>query len=205
VDRDYFHLTYALLRYFILALASMLLSSCSLFHSNFYSSPKSIRADGITYTARRDTIWLYSPSRDVASSSEKTYEATFVDEFGHYQDVKDIRSYSITDELDATYAMPGSLPGPDVTTYSTGGPFMPGDIVLFGTDTFGPTEGTQRTFRQADGTQFGKNRDFEMATYEGPGDWKPVPCKYTSPLLGCQILPAFLVGHVLLTVLSRPD
>jgi hypothetical protein len=116
-------------------------------------SPKAIRANGFSYTACEGIIRVYSPSRNVESSSSITYEITFTDEFGQHQELKDLTYYSIEQIKDANYAMPYPLPGPDSIKYSNGEPFKHGDKILWG-----------------------KEGDKGRAIYKGPGQWDPVPC-----------------------------
>ena len=126
---------------------------CSAVPRNFYSTPKNIEIDGRSYTACSGTVWVYSPSREVAASTEKSYEIMFSDNYGRDQDFKDVTSYTISDDEHAMYAMPDVLPGPDDTKYSNGTPFKPGDVVWFG-----------------------KHGDGGRAIWISPGKWKPVPC-----------------------------
>jgi hypothetical protein len=139
--------------YSLLFALVLFVGGCSAVPANFYSTPKQMEIDGISYTACSGTIWIYSPSRDVASSTEKSYEVTFTDDYGRFEDLKDVKSYTITNEDYATYAMPDPVPGPDDTKYSNGRPFVTGDVVWFGKD--------------------GSNG---RATFISPGNWKPVPC-----------------------------
>lgn len=89
----------------------------------------------------------------MADSNKKTYEFTFIDEYGQQQDVKEVSSYVIREAPNANFAMPSSIPGPDTVKYSNGTPFTPGSIVLWGKD--------------------GQNG---RAKFIKPGEWKPVPC-----------------------------
>jgi hypothetical protein len=130
-------------------------SGCSSVPSNFFSAPKELQLDGNFYLACTDFVYLYSPSRDIASSSAKTYEFTFIDDYGQEQDVKDISTYTIREAPNATFAMPSPVPGPEITTYRGGTHFTLGSII-----------------------RFGENGKGGRARYVGPGEWKPVPCGF---------------------------
>ena len=70
-------------------------------------APKIVEADGSVYTACSGLITVYHPSREVADSSDRTYEITFTDEFGKDQDLKQVRSYRILQPTETLrYAMP---------------------------------------------------------------------------------------------------
>jgi hypothetical protein len=131
----------------------LLANGCSSIPSNFFMAPKTLQLDGRFYIACTDIIYVYSPSRGVADSSKKTYEFTFIDEYGQDQDIKEVSTYIIREAPDAAFAMPSPVPGPETTRYSSGNPFTSGDIVHFG--------------------EKGKGG---RAKYIRPGEWKPVPC-----------------------------
>jgi hypothetical protein len=153
----------------ILALAimvCMLSSFACRTPSGISSAPKIIEADGVEYIACSGLITVYQPSRDVADSSQQTYEITFTDEFGESIDLKQVKNYTILrpDSNEAgpppstkrllTYAMPAAAnPSNNATTYSSGEPMHVGDIV-----TFGKGQGKAR--------------------WLGPGKWEPVPCGF---------------------------
>jgi hypothetical protein len=139
---------------FVACMPLVLVSGCSDIPANFYLTPKNIEIDGASHTACSGLIWIYNPSRDIAASTEKTYEITFTDDYGQFQDFKDVKSYTIINNDHATYAMPSVVPGPENTKYSNGTPFKSGDVVWFG-----------------------KNGDGGRAIWISPGNWRPVPCK----------------------------
>ena len=115
-------------------------------------APKTIIIDGTTYTACSGIVKVYSPSRGVVSSSSKTYEITFTDEFGQSQDFEQVSSYSIIENPNATYAMPDYSPSPDDERSAAELAGL-GAIMLFG-----------------------NNGDEGMAIFISPGKWKAVPC-----------------------------
>lgn len=118
---------------FRLTLALLLcVSGCSSTPSNFFTTPKELQLDGNRYLACTGVIWLYNPSRGIADSSKKMFEFTFIDEYGQDQDIKEVSSYTIREAPEATFATPYSMPGPDVTKYSNGQPFITGNLYLFG-------------------------------------------------------------------------
>lgn len=126
---------------------------CSHVPSNYFFAPKELEIDGTSHIACSGLIWIYSPSRNIADSTKKTYEITFTDDYGRSRDFKEVVSYTVRNTKNATYVMPYPVPGPEVTRYGNGVPFTPGDIVLFG-----------------------GHGDGGRARFVGPGDWKPVPC-----------------------------
>lgn len=132
---------------------SVPISACSYVPTNYSSPPKEIEIDGTSHIACGDVIWIYSPSRNIADSTKKTYEITFTDDYGQPQDFKEVQSYTIRKIENATYAMPDPLPGPKIRQYSNGVSFRPGEVVLLG-----------------------KRGDAGRAKFIGPGNWKPVPC-----------------------------
>jgi hypothetical protein len=107
------------------------------------------------YLACEGYVSIYIPSRDVASSSSKSYEVLFTDDYGHEQDLKDLTSYTISDApSDAHYAMGTAATSDNTSTaYSDGSPFKPGGVVWFG-----------------------KKGDAGRAIWNGKGKWSPVPC-----------------------------
>jgi hypothetical protein len=142
------------------------LTACANIPGGMNSAPKVIEADGTSYVACSGFITVYQPSRDVADSSQKTYEITFTDDYGKAQDLKRVKSYSILkpDQNEAgsptgtkqvlTYAMPDvATPENMTTTYSNGQPMIKGSIV-----------------------DFGDKGDAGRARWQGPGKWEPVPC-----------------------------
>jgi hypothetical protein len=98
------------------------LTACSNIPNGTSLAPKTIEADGNYYVACSGFITVYQPSRDVADSSQKTYEITFTDDYGKAQDLRRIKSFVVLrpDENEAgspphpkqalTYAMPGVAP-----------------------------------------------------------------------------------------------
>jgi hypothetical protein len=132
---------------------TLFLGACSEI-PDMHRAPQNIFADGVNYTACTGIVNVYTPSRDVSDSSEKTYEITFTDDFGKLQDLEDIHSYQITKDPAKVYMMPYSMPDASVTKYANGAAFVVGDVVMFG-----------------------KDGDDGRAMYVSPGSWKPVPCK----------------------------
>jgi hypothetical protein len=132
----------------------VLLCGCDNIPAHWHSAPKTVQADNQEYLACQGDIWIYSPSRNVASSSSKSYEIEFTDDYGHPRDLKNLTSYTISDgPTDPHYAV-ASVATPDntATTYSDGSPMKPGVVVLFA------------------------NGDAGRAIWNGPGKWSPVPC-----------------------------
>jgi len=129
---------------------------CGYIPDHAHSAPKSVEADGTHYLACEGMILVYSPSKEVASASSKTYEIEFTDDYGKPVDLKLVGSYMITDApSDAHYAMSDyANPANMTTAYSNGTPFTPGVIVLWG-----------------DKGSLGR------AKWKGPGEWLPVPCQ----------------------------
>jgi hypothetical protein len=129
--------------------------ACNDIPTHVSRSPKIIEADGNQYTACTGDITVYEPSREVAESSQRTYEITFTDNYGGEEDLQDVRTYTVRSPKSGEvldYAMPPeAVPSNTGTTYSGGQPIQPGDIV-----TFGKGEGKAR--------------------WLGPGKWEPVPC-----------------------------
>jgi len=158
----------ARLRLFLAIASVATLTACSNIPSGMNPAPKIIEADGNSYVACSGFITVYEPSRDIAdsSSSQKTYELTFTDDYGKAQDLKRVKSYTIirpgqneagsppdTKQV-LSYAMPAvATPDNTTTVYSNGQPMIKGSIVLFG-----------------------NNGDAGRARWEGPGKWQPVPC-----------------------------
>lgn len=130
--------------------------ACSNVPSTFSPAPKIIEADDHDYTACSGLIVIYQPSRDVASSSQKTYEITFTDDFGKAQDLKRVKSYTILNpDRVLTYAMPYAANPENMTTvYGDGQPMIKGSMVWFG-----------------------NKGDAGRARWQGPGKWEAVPCQ----------------------------
>jgi len=154
------------LRLLLVAAFAAILTACSNIPSGTSAAPKIIVADGSSYTACSGFIVVYQPSRDVADSSQKTYEITFTDDYGKTRDLKRVNSYTILrpDQNEAgsppgakqvlTYAMPAAaIPENTTTVYSNGQPIIKGSMVWFG-----------------------KDGDAGRARWQGPGKWEPVPC-----------------------------
>jgi hypothetical protein len=144
----------ALVRPAVLLLLILVTSGCSEVPSNYFSAPKELEIDGTSHIACTGVIWIYSPSRNVADSTTKSYEITFTDDYGRPQDLRDVRSYTIRNAESATYAMPDPAPGPGITHYSDGTPFTSGQIVFFGKDGDGEEQsllapGTGNQYRAA--------------------------------------------------------
>jgi hypothetical protein len=132
--------------------------ACDDVPSGVHFAPKLIKADGILYTACTDQIYTYHPSRDIAASTQPSYEVTFTDDYGREQDLKDLNAYTIIkpdEKGPLTFAMAASAtPDNKMIAYSNGTPFKPGDVVLFG-----------------------NNGDAGRAIWKGAGQWSAVPCK----------------------------
>jgi len=139
---------------FIVVALAFLLCGCQYIPEHLHFAPKTVEADGQVYLACEGAIWIYSPSRDIASSSSsKSYEVVFTDDYGHSRDLKDLSSYTVSDAADdAHYAMSPATVDNTTTAYSDGTPMKPGAIVLFG------------------------KGDAGRAIWNGPGKWSPVPC-----------------------------
>jgi hypothetical protein len=133
--------------------ASLMLLSCNL-PRGLSAAPKIIMADGAQHVACSGFVTVYHPSRDVSSSSEETYEITFTDVNGKWQDLKQVRSYSILEpdpDQPLTHALPAEAnPYNTATTYSNGQPIAVGAVVVF--------------------------KDGE-AKWLGPGKWEALPCR----------------------------
>jgi hypothetical protein len=142
------------------------LTACANIPGGMNAAPKIIEADGTFYVACSGFITVYQPSRDVADSSQKTYEITFTDDYGKEQDLKRVKSYSVLrpDQNEAgsppgtkqvlNYAMAAvANPANTTTKYSNGQPIIKGSIVYFG-----------------------EKGDAGRARWQGPGKWEPVPC-----------------------------
>jgi hypothetical protein len=132
-----------------------MLCGCDEIPHRLISAPKDIEADGHFYLACEGYVRVYSPSRNVVSSTSRSYEIVFTDDYGKAQDITSVSSYTITDApKDASYAM-SSLSNPEnlSTTYSDGSKIKVGSDVLWG-----------------------NNGDAGRARWNGPGKWSPVPC-----------------------------
>jgi hypothetical protein len=142
----------------ILLFAVSAMGGCKNIPSGVSTAPKVIEADRAQFVGCSGLIKVYAPSRDVADSSEKSYEITFTDQYGQQQDLKRVRSYTVSapDGQSLYYAMPSvATPANTSTTYSNGEAMIPGSVVLFGKDG-------------------GNGR----ARWMGPGQWEPVPCGF---------------------------
>ena len=132
------------------------LCGCNEIPQHWYFAPKFIEADDEFHVACEGYITIYSPSRDVVSTSStsQSYEIEFTDDYGKPEDLTNIKSYTIRDALSANYAMSPQANSNDTgTTYSNGTPLKPGDQV-----------------------QWGNNGDAGRAIWNSPGKWSPVPC-----------------------------
>lgn len=101
------------------------LCGCDEVPLHWFSAPQTVTADGQVHLACGGIIRIYSPSRDIkASSSSKSYEVVFNDEYGQSQDLTDLTSYTISDaQKDAHYAMPYvATPDNLSRTFSNGTP-----------------------------------------------------------------------------------
>jgi hypothetical protein len=139
----------------ILCMFSLIsLCGCDEVPLHWFSAPQTVTADGQVHLACEGVIRVYSPSRDIkASSSSKSYEVVFTDEYGQSQDLTDLTSYTISDApKDAHYAMGPATPENLSKTYSDGTPMQVGGTVLF-------SEGKSG-----------------RAIWHGSGKWSPIPC-----------------------------
>jgi hypothetical protein len=133
---------------------------------HLHAAPKIIQANGISYLACEGWITVYSPSREIASSSPKSYEITFYDGSGTFQDLKGLGFYAIVDAPgNAHYDMPIEATPKNMSKLAPNGSLLtPGQTVLYG---------------YSDDPPSGR------AIWDGPGKWKSVPC--SNPLQ--QIMP----------------
>jgi hypothetical protein len=133
--------------------------------AHLHAAPKIIQANGILYLACEGWITVYSPSRDVASSSPRTYEITFYDGSGKYQDLKRLGSYSVVDApSNAHYDMPIEANPKNMSNMAPNGSLLtPGQTV-----------------------SYGDNGDLGRAVWDGPGKWKSIPCDSPVP----EIIPS---------------
>ena len=126
--------------------------------AHLHMAPKIIQANGVSYLACEGWITVYSPSKEVASSSPKSYEVTFYDGSGKYQDLAGLSSYTIVDAPDnAHYDMPIEANGKNMSDLAPNGSLLtPGQTVFYG-------------------------GSLGRAIWEGPGKWKSVPCSNPWP------------------------
>ena len=130
--------------------------------AHLHAAPKLIQANGITYLACEGWITVYSPSREVASSSPKSYEITFYDSSGAFQDVKGLGFYAIVDApSNAHYDMPIAASPKNMSDLAPNGSLLtPGQTVFYG---------------------YSDDRAKGRAIWDGPGKWKSVPCSNPLP------------------------
>ena len=126
--------------------------------AHLHMAPKIIQANGVSYLACEGWITVYSPSREVASSSPKSYEVTFYDGSGKYQDLAALSAYTIVDAPDnAHYDMPIEANRKNMSDLAPNGSLLtPGQTVFYG-------------------------GSLGRAIWEGPGKWKSVPCSNPWP------------------------
>lgn len=130
--------------------------------AHLHIAPKIIQANGISYLACEGWITVYSPSREIASSSPKSYEITFYDGSGTFQDLKGLGVYAIIEAPNnAHYDMPIEANPKNMSKLAPNGSLLtPGQTVFYG-------------------------GSFGRAIWDGPGKWKSVPC--SNPLQ--QVMP----------------
>lgn len=133
---------------------------------HLHAAPKIIQANGISFLACEGWITVYSPSREVASSSPKSYEITFYDGSGKFQDLKGLGFYAIVEApSNAHYDMPIEASRKNKSDLAPNGSRLtPGQTVVYG---------------YSDDSASGR------AIWDGPGNMKSVPC--SNPLQ--QIMP----------------
>jgi hypothetical protein len=102
----------------------LVLSGCGVPHS----APKLMDADGTSYAACRDLIWVNEKSGLLGG--ETTYDITFTDADGVGHDIRGIKHLTMTDIPETIpYALP--YPLPDVKTGNSGGPYPEGSTWNF--------------------------------------------------------------------------
>jgi hypothetical protein len=125
--------------------------------AHLHAAPKIIQANGISYLACEGWITVYSPSREVASSSPKSYEITFYDGSGKYQDLKALGFYAIVDApSNAHYDVPIEASPKNMSQLAPNGSRLtPGQTVFYG---------------------YSDDRALGRVIWDGPGKWRSVPC-----------------------------
>ncbi len=92
-----------------------------------HTTPKLIEADGATYIACRDLVWVTGKSGLL--SGETTYEVSFSDSEGTGHHLYGVKRLTMTDGPKAEfrdYPFPSGLPDPKTGTDNTGKPYKEG-------------------------------------------------------------------------------